>query len=300
MEQMAVRDNGRYIDGTLGGGGHTQALLEGCAPDGAVLGIDQDAAAIRRVSALLKAYGPRVTLRQGNFRDIAAIADDAGFSAVDGVLLDVGLSSDQLDDPERGFSFQAEGPLDMRMNRDAGPSAADLVNGLPEEELMRMLRVYGEEPEARRVASAIVRARDIAPIQTTGQLAAIVEVAKGGRKGKKHPATLTFQALRIAVNDELGALREGLEGALSRIQTGGRLAVISFHSLEDRVVKQFFRDHVGREESLAMGGSRFVGVPPRMKWIVKRPITASEQEQAANPRSRSAKLRVAERIEERR
>lgn len=296
MERMAIRANGRYIDGTLGGGGHTRALLERSAPDGRVMSIDRDETAIRRVEASLSGFGRRWVPVHGNFRDIASLAEREGFTDADGVLLDIGLSSDQLDDAGRGFSFQADGPLDMRMDRSGGESAADVVNGWDEADLRRLFAEYGEEPEARRVAAAVVKARDEAPIETTARLAEIVERAKGGRRGRKHPATLVFQALRLAVNDELGALRDGLEGAAGCLAPGGRLAVISFHSLEDRMVKDFFRDHVGREESLPQGGSRHVGASPRMRWVNKKPVTAGETEQTNNPRARSAKLRVAERM----
>lgn len=291
---MAVRPNGLYLDGTLGGGGHAEALLERSGPDGRVLGLDRDPAALSRASQRLASYGERFTTCEGSFFDIDQVARAAGFDGVDGVVLDLGISSDQLDDPARGFSFMADGPLDMRMNPAKGESAADLVAERSEVDLANIIWRYGEEPKARRIASAIVRAREVAPVETTGALARLVEEAVGGRRGRHHPATRTFQALRIAVNRELDGLRAGLRSALDILRPGGRLAVISFHSLEDREVKHLFRDHAGRMESLHQGGARWVGETPKVIPVIKHPVTPGEVELAANPRARSAKLRVVE------
>ena len=217
-------------------------------------------------------------------------------SDVDGVLLDLGFSSDQMDDAARGFSFQAEGPLDMRLDRSEPRTAADLVNGMEESELADVIFELGEERDARRIARAIVAERVRSPIRTTRRLADVVAAAKRGPRGKIHPATQTFQALRIAVNRELESLDRGLEGALALVKPGGRVGVISFHSLEDRRVKRFFAEHAGRWESLEQGGERWVGAEPQVKLVTRKPVTASEDEIRANPRARSAKLRVAERV----
>lgn len=297
MALLGVKPGGRYIDGTLGLGGHSEALLAGSAPDGRVLGVDRDPVALGKSSRRLGAYGDRMTVVQGNYADLSEIAAAHAFTGVDGILLDLGVSSMQLDDAARGFSFMRDGPLDMRMDPGQPVSAADLVNGLSERALADTIYQYGEEPASRRIAAAIVRERQVAPITTTGRLAAIVASAKGGRGGKVHPATQTFQALRMAVNDELDGLRKGLDGALGLLRPGGRLAVISFHSLEDREVKQCFRDHVPREESLPQGGARRVGRKPHVALVNKKAMTAGDAELRANPRSRSAKLRVVERID---
>jgi 16S rRNA (cytosine1402-N4)-methyltransferase len=270
LEGMAVRSGGRYIDGTLGGGGHTEAILQHSAPDGRVLGLDADPAAIRRVRERLaeQLSQGRLLLVHTAFERMATVAEQQDFAPVDGILLDLGLSSFQLETPERGFAFAHDGPLDMRFD----PT--------------------GEERMSRRIARTIVANR---PIATTAQLAALVERAVGGRKGKRiHPATRTFQALRIAVNDELGQLERVLAQALDLLVTGGRLAVISFHSLEDRIVKVWMReegrDYVPDPTSIYGGRAR----DPRLTVLTKRPLVASDEEIARNPRSRSAKLRIAE------
>jgi 16S rRNA (cytosine1402-N4)-methyltransferase len=297
MTLLAVKAGGQYIDGTLGLGGHSEAMLEGSSPDGRVLGVDRDPEALRRAGERLRGFGGRFTSIQGNYADLPALAAGPGFDAVDGILLDLGVSSMQLDDAARGFSFLRDGPLDMRMDPGQGVSAADLVNGLSERALADTIYQYGEEPASRRIAAAIVRERAVEPITTTARLAAVVSAAVGGRHGKTHPATRTFQALRMAVNEELEGLRRGLDGALSMLRKGGRLAVISFHSLEDREVKQCFREHAAREESLPQGGVRQAGRSPLVTWVNRKAMTAGEAEVRANPRARSAKLRVVERIE---
>ncbi|HEY47585.1 MAG: ribosomal RNA small subunit methyltransferase H [Anaerolineae bacterium SM23_ 63] len=285
---------GRYIDGTIGAGGHSLGILEASSPDGQVLGIDLDPAALELVQDRLAEFEDRVHLRHGSYRDLAVFADELGWKTADGLLLDLGVSSMVLEDAKRGFSFRLDGPLDMRFDPTQATTAADLVNGLPEGELADLIVRYGEEPRARRVARAIVKAR---PLHTTHELAELItRVVKGGRR-KIHPATRTFQALRIAVNDELNALVEGLEQAIDRIAPGGRIAVISFHSLEDRLVKRIYR----RESADCI-------CPPdqvvctcdhqaRLQVITKRPLRPDISELEANPRSRSARLRVAERIE---
>lgn len=291
---LRPHSGGVYIDGTVGAGGHTAALLVASAPDGQVFGFDRDQSALDLAKRQLAQFGQRVHLFHANFDRLAQTVRAHNLPPADGILLDLGVSSMQFDQPERGFSFQAEGPLDMRMDASAGPTAADLVNSLPEEELANLIYQYGEERHSRRIARAIVRGR---PIKSTAELARIVLRASGAsrlERTKIHPATRTFQALRIAVNDELGALERTLPQALVCLQPGGRLAVISFHSLEDRIVKNYFRQE-----------SQDCICPPEqpvctcrhkatIDIITKKPITASLDEIDANPRARSAKLRVVE------
>jgi 16S rRNA (cytosine1402-N4)-methyltransferase len=284
---LAPRSGGRYIDGTLGGGGHAAAILDASAPDGRLLGIDADPAALAAGSGRLASFGDRLMLAHGNFRDLARLARASGFEPADGILLDLGVSSHQLDTPERGFSFMADAPLDMRMDPTSGETAADLVDELPEGELADLIYHYGEERGSRRIARAIVAARRTSRITSTEVLAEIVSRALGGRHGKIHPATRTFQALRIAVNHELESLEAALPQAIEVLAPGGRLAVIAFHSLEDRIVKQFFRAESGY--SGATG-------PLRLRIITKKPIEAGSAEARANPRARSAKLRIAEKL----
>lgn len=293
LEGLAVRPGGRYIDGTLGGGGHTQAILQASAPDGQVLGLDADPAAIRRVSERLAepiAAG-RLRLVHTPFEAMAAVAQAEDFAPVDGILLDLGLSSFQLETPERGFAFAQDGPLDMRFDPTRGKSAADILNQRDAEEIADLIYRYGEERMSRRIARQIVENR---PIATTSQLAALVERAVGGRKGQRiHPATRTFQALRIAVNDELGQLERVLAQTLDLLAPGGRLAVISFHSLEDRIVKVWMRDesrtYIPDPHNIYGGQER----EARLHILTKHPLVAGDEEIARNPRSRSAKLRIA-------
>ena len=281
------------VDGTLGGGGHSRAMLGAGAK---IIGLDQDGGAIGYCIQHLVVYdGDTVRLKQANFRDLSAVMRGYKIDKVDGILLDLGVSSAQLDRPERGFSFQKAGPLDMRMNPSVGPSAAELINHADEEELVRILRLYGEEPAARRIAAAMVRRRRSAPFEDTLALAKLVESVVP-RYGPRHPATKTFQALRVAVNDELGALEETLKTSIGCLKPGGRLAVITFQSLEDRLVKKFSRETT----------APFVDQPewpaPRpnparvFRAITRRAIQPSVEEQRQNPRSRSAKLRVLERL----
>ncbi len=296
LELLQPRPGARFADCTLGGGGHSAALLQHTAPDGKLLGLDADPAAIRRTRLRLAPWleAGRVTLVQAPFRTLAQVAQVQGWSAIDGILLDLGTSSFQLQTSERGFSFATDGPLDMRFDPTQGLSAADIVNEWPEVELANVLYRYGEEHRSRAIARQIVRSR---PIHSTAQLAEVVERAVGGRRGSRiHPATQTFQALRIAVNEELEQLAETLPQCLALLKPGGRLAVISFHSLEDRLVKQWMA-HEARTwtpDPLLMQGGR--PHEPALRLVTRKPITASAAEVAQNPRSRSAKLRVAERM----
>jgi len=291
VEGLAVKPGGLYIDATVGEGGHAEAILEASFPDGCLLGIDVDDEALKKAAERLARFKGRVALVKANYRDLASIARREGFFQVDGILFDLGFAFFQVEDPQRGFSFYLNGPLDMRSDRSGKTSAYHIVNRIPEEELADIIWKYGEEPKARRIAKAIAQAR---PIRSTLELARIVEQVVGSG-GKIHPATRVFQAIRIAVNQELDNLKEALPQAVELLKPGGRLAVISFHSLEDRIVKEFFRQE-----------SRDCICPPEMpvcvcghkatlKVITQKPITPSPEEVEANPRSRSAKLRIAER-----
>ncbi|MEI6166544.1 MAG: 16S rRNA (cytosine(1402)-N(4))-methyltransferase RsmH [bacterium] len=294
---LALRPGSIVVDGTLGAGGHSAALAEAVGPQGRVVALDRDAGALERAQQKLGDVASRCTLVQSSFAKMDEVVTGLGLKEVDGILLDIGISSDQLDDPDRGFSFMREGPLDMRMDLEAPVTAADLLNTLPEEELVRVLRRYGEEPRARAIAHKVVGQRGAVPFRRTGQLADLVMEIYGGRRGRIHPATLTFQALRIAVNGELEALEAGLEAGLRILKVGGRMAVITFHSLEDRIVKQFFVEHQGRMESLPEGGAKWVGALPKMTILTRKPVVATDEECRGNPRARSAKLRIAERKE---
>lgn len=282
-----------YIDLTVGAAGHACALLERSSPDGRLLALDADAEAVRYARSALAVFGERAIVRQGSFDNLADIAAGAGFRAVDGILADLGLSSRQLADARRGFSFQVEGPLDMRLDpAGQATTAADLVNTLPESELADLIYRYGEEHRARAIARAIVRQR---PLRTTFELAELV-ARTVGRRGRIHPATRVFMALRIAVNDELGALERMLPQAVDLLGAGGRLAVISFHSLEDRIVKTYMRREASGCICPPASPVCRCGHKPRLRLITRRPIRPSPEEQARNPRSRSARLRVAERL----
>ncbi len=298
IEALAPHPGGRYLDGTLGGGGHTALLLDASAPDGRVLGIDADVAALARARARLAGavVSGRLVLRQGNFARMDELAREAGFDPVDGIVLDLGLSSDQLADRERGFSFGADAPLDMRFDTSQGQSAADLVNTLDETELADALWRYGEERRSRAIARRIAEQRARRPIERTGELARLVASVVHGRPGGIHPATRTFQALRIAVNDELSSLEAALPKAVDLLAPSGRLAVISFHSLEDRIVKQFFQREARGCICPPELPACVCGRSPTLRIVTRHPITAGEEELARNPRSRSAKLRVAEKL----
>ena len=295
VDALKPRDGGRYVDGTFGGGGYSTAILDRAQCE--VIAIDRDPDAIAAGQALAERYAPRLRLIEGRFGDMEQLLSAEGVSAVDGVALDLCVSSMQFDQPARGFSFRASGPLDMRMEK-SGPSAADLVNEGEESELADILWRYGEERKSRRVAHAIVERRRDRRIETTGELAEIVRRAVGpSARDESDPATRAFQALRIAVNDELGELERGLAAAEQVLAPGGRLAVVSFHSLEDRAVKEFVRARSGRTPS----PSRHA--PPRaaertatLREVMRKPVPPSAAEVAANPRARSARLRVAERL----
>jgi 16S rRNA (cytosine1402-N4)-methyltransferase len=284
---LAPRAGGRYCDATVGMGGHTRALLERSAPDGQVIGLDRDASALATARAELESYGDRLTLVHARFSQARVVLEQIGAVPVDGFLVDLGVSSPQLDRPERGFSFRGDGPLDMRMDATGGgETAADLLRRVDEDELARILRDYGEERHATRVARFIVEARERESIDTTGQLAAIVARAVPGRERGKNPATRTFQALRIMVNEELDELERFLAVAADCLRPGGRLVVIAFHSLEDRIVKYRLRALAAR------GGA----TPPVFRLLTKHVVVPSNDERVRNRRSRSAHLRAAERI----
>ena len=289
VDALNVKAGGIYVDGTLGRAGHTREILR---RGGRVIGIDRDDDALKAVAAL-SVQGLKAV--KGNHGDVAKILKNEGLEEVDGILLDLGVSSPQLDEGERGFSFRADGPLDMRMDRAGGLTAADVVRDLDEAGLTEIFRKYGEEPNARRIAKAIVKARGVSPVETTLQLAEIVERTVG-RRGAHHPATRVFQALRMHVNDEMGELEKALADGLMCLKPGGRMAVITFESLTDRVVKHFFAAHAGRMVSLQQGGERWEGESPRVSQVTRKAVVASDQEIAANPRSRSAKLRAVERM----
>lgn len=281
---LNVRLGGTYIDGTVGAGGHAFEILARSAPDGRLLGLDLDPAALALARQTLAHFGERAILRQASYTQMAELAGD--LAPADGILLDLGLSSLQLDDPARGFAFQHAGPLDMRFGPDIALTAADIVNEWPLDELADILYQYGEERHSRKIARAIGAAR---PITTTTQLAEVVTKAIGRHKERIHPATRTFQALRIAVNGELESVEAVLPLAVKLLKPGGRLAVIAFHSLEDRLVKHFFRAQA-REK---MEDANFV---PTLREVTRKPIEASAEEVAHNPRARSARLRIAEKL----
>ena len=286
LEALAVKSGGRYVDGTFGRGGHSREIVR---RGGEVLGIDRDDEAI--------AAAGDIRVVKGGHGDLERIAHENGWSEVDGILLDLGVSSPQLDEAGRGFSFLRDGPLDMRMDRSGGVTAADLVNFETAERLEEIFRNWGEEPRARQIAKAILRARDekgqrfVSTLQLADFIGGLL-----GRHGGHHPATRVFQALRMEVNDEMGDLKRALDGGMRILKPGGRFAVITFESLTDRVVKRFFAAHVGKMRSLQQGGEEWVGEEPRAGAVTRRAVVAGEDETKQNPRSRSAKLRVIERL----
>ncbi len=291
---LAPFPGGRYLDATVGAGGHATAILEAAAPDGVVLGFDRDPYALQYAAARLSRFGARVTLLHTGYDRLTDMAQQADFLPVDGVLFDLGFSSLQVDDSQRGFAFRLNGPLDMRYDPDSDdPSAAELLNTLDEAELTALLRLYGEEPHSRRIAHAIVAAR---PLHTTRQLAEVVAQASGGRYGGIHPATRTFQALRIAVNRELERLEATLPQAVAALRPGGRLVVITFHSLEDRIVKHFLREQARDCICPPRAPICVCEHQPALRLLFTKAIAPSATEIAENPRSRSARLRAAEKI----
>jgi len=295
LDALKPRPGGRYADGTIGGAGHAAILLAASSPTGWLFGCDRDGDAVEAARARLAEFAGRFEVRRGNFAELADWVPAAG---CDGVLLDLGVSSWQLDSPERGFSFQHDGPLDMRMDTRQVRTAADLVNGASAGELAEIFRELGGVRDARRLAKAIEGARARQPLKTTRHLAELIEQSSPRHGKKTHPATKVFQALRIAVNDEIGSLKRGLGGAVKILKPGGRLAVITFHSLEDRVVKEF-----GREQARDYTFAGEVDVPelrqprvPELRWVTRKAIRPGAAELAENPRSRSAQLRVMEKI----
>ncbi|MBQ9778269.1 MAG: 16S rRNA (cytosine(1402)-N(4))-methyltransferase RsmH [Clostridia bacterium] len=297
IEALAIRPDGIYVDGTAGGGGHSFAIassLEG----GQLIAIDQDEAAIKAAGARLAPLGERARIVRNNFSNLGEVLDGCGIDRIDGLLLDLGVSSHQLDEAERGFAYQSDAPLDMRMDQRAAKTARDVVNTYSVEELKRILFTYGEEKFSARIAARIVAEREKAPIETTGRLSDIIKSAipAAAREGGHHPAKRSFQAIRIEVNSELDVILPAIHTAVDRMNPGGRIAIITFHSLEDRLVKQAFA-------SLASGCTCPKSLPicvcgkkPRVKIISKKPILPGEAELNENPRARSAKLRVAEKI----
>ena len=299
IEWLRPGPGGRYMDGTLGMGGHSLALMEAAGDTAELLGLDRDQEALALARRRLEKLGERAHLYHLPFSRFEEALDDLGWDMVDGAVLDLGVSSLQLDEADRGFSFIHDGPLDMRMDPDSGPSAADLVNTLKHGDLARIIRVYGEDPLAGKIASAILKARDMEAITRTLQLAEIVRLAyppKMRHTARNHPATRTFQGLRIAVNREIEELEYYLETIVGRLKPGARVAIISFHSLEDRAVKHAFRDAATGCKCPPHQLHCTCGGVPEMKVLTKKPLVASEAERAGNPRSRSAKLRVAERL----
>ena len=295
IENLNIKPDGIYVDGTLGLGGHSMEIAKRLTT-GRLIAIDQDETAIERSKARLAPWAERITFVHGNFRSLGKILDDLGIDRVNGMLFDLGVSSPQLDEAERGFSYMADAPLDMRMDQSAPVTAWTVVNTWPERELVRILRDYGEERYANRIAGNIVRAREKKPVETTLELVDIIKSAMPGAalREKQHPAKRSFQAIRIAVNDELGELPPMLDAAEKNLKSGGRLAVITFHSLEDRIVKR-------KLQELAQGcicPPEFpvcvCGRKPKMKLISRKPVVSGDEELAENPRARSAKLRVAE------
>ncbi len=287
---LAPRPGGSYCDATVGLGGHARGILERSAPDGRLVGLDRDPDALAAARTHLEPFGDRVTLVHARFSEARSVLERLGMIPVDGFLVDLGVSSPQLDRPERGFSFRNDGPLDMRMDPTQGETAAELLRRVDEDELARIIRDFGEERHAARVARAIVDARRSEPLETTGKLAALVARAVPGREPGKNPATRTFQALRIAVNEELDQLERFLAMVADCLRPGGRLCVIAFHSLEDRIVKQRLRALAGRGPGGVKTGT------PQFRLLTKHVVVAAREEQVRNRRSRSAHLRAAEKI----
>ncbi len=298
VASINCRAGGVYLDGTLGAGGHAAEILKATGPDGFLIGIDRDSDALRAAALVLAPYKGRFTLVKNEYWNMKSVMEGLGIDSLDGIVLDLGVSSYQFDTPHRGFSFRLDGRLDMRMDADQATSAYEIVNGCEREELERIFREYGEERHSWMIAGAICRARAIKPIETTGELAAIIlaGVPKKLQSRDIHPATRVFQALRIEVNDELGGLRRGLMEGVAALRPGGRIVVISFHSLEDRIVKNMFKDLASscvcppRIPRCVCGKKSVVSI------ITKKALTPSEEEVGANPRARSAKLRAAEKI----
>ncbi len=298
LSGLDVKPGGVYLDCTLGGGGHSKHILQLSAPDGFLVGIDQDQEAITAADAVLSEYSGRYKLYKTNFSDLKHVIDDSGIDKADGVLMDLGVSSYQLDNAERGFSYMQDAPLDMRMDQKSGATAADLINTLSEAELTKIIGGYGEERWAKRISQFIVNARKKERIATTGQLVTVIKQAipAGARKEGSHPAKKTFQALRIAVNDELGILRSAIMDAVDILRPGGRICIITFHSLEDRIVKGAFHYLTLNCICPPRIPVCTCNVRQKVKLINKKPIIPSQEEIDNNPRAHSAKLRIAEKI----
>ena len=293
IHALQPRSSGRYVDGTLGAGGHARGILEASAPDGRLLGLDLDPQALSLARKILAPYEHRIHLAQASYTSLPAQLKRLGWDEVDGIVLDLGASSMQFDTANRGFSFLQDAPLDMRFGPHIPQTAADIVNSYSERELADLIYEYGEERDSRKIARAIVKAR---PLHTTRELVAAIEAVSPRRGDRLHPATRTFQALRIAVNEELTSIQEVLPQAVTALRTGGTLAVISFHSLEDRIVKDFFREQ--SQDLVNPPYERIYEKERRatLKEVNRKPITASEEETKNNPRARSAKLRIAEKL----
>ena len=297
IEALAIQPNGIYVDGTAGGGGHSFAIAS-ALDKGLLIAIDQDEAAIAAAGKCLSSLGDRAKIVRSNFSNLAKVLDECGVEKIDGLLLDLGVSSYQLDEADRGFAYQSDAPLDMRMDQRGSKTAYDVVNTYSEEDLKRILYTYGEERFSARIAARIVGAREKAPIETTGELADLIKSAipASAREGGHHPAKRSFQAIRIEVNGELDVIVPAIEAAVSRMRSGGRIAIITFHSLEDRIVKQTFARLASgctcpRDLPICVCGKK-----PLVKVVSKKPVLPSAKELEENPRSRSAKLRVAEKI----
>ncbi len=297
IEALAIRPDGIYLDGTLGGAGHSLEIARRLTT-GRLIGVDRDQVALSAASERLAPFSERVTTVHSNFSELDAILDGLGIEAVDGMLFDLGVSSPQLDEAQRGFSYMADAPLDMRMNKEDSLTAGDVVNTWPQEELRRILYEYGEERYAPQIASAIVRAREAAPIESTLQLVDVIKSAMPPQalREKQHPAKRSFQAVRIAVNDELGAVSKLMRCAFSRLKPGGRLAVITFHSLEDRIVKSEMQQAAKGCTCPPEFPVCVCGKKPLVRLVTKKPIISAAAELENNPRARSAKLRVAEKL----
>ena len=299
MEGLNIHPQGIYIDGTAGGAGHSKEIASRLGEGGRLIALDQDEAAIRTATERLSVFGDRATVVRSNFREVGSVCEMLGIEQIDGMLLDLGVSSYQLDTAERGFSYQADAPLDMRMDMRNELTAYHVVNEYSEERIKRILFDYGEERFSGRIASAILKARGSSPIRTTGELVRIVKSAipAAARDGGHHPAKRTFQALRIEVNSELDVIEPAIQAAVRMLRPGGRIAIITFHSLEDRIVKQTFADLASGCTCPKSFPVCVCGKKPLVKVITRKPILPSEAELNENPRSRSAKLRVAERLE---
>lgn len=297
LEGLAIKPDGIYVDGTLGGAGHSGCIVQRLTT-GRLIGIDRDPVALEAAGRKLEPYQDRVTLVHSNFCEMAQVVKDLGLTGVDGILLDLGVSSPQLDDAERGFSYMADAPLDMRMNNQDALTAADVVNTWSQDELKRILFDYGEERYAPRIAAAICRRREEAPIKTTLELVDVIRLAMPPQalREKQHPAKRSFQAIRIAVNDELGSVEKAMQAAIPLLNPGGRLAVITFHSLEDRIVKNAMAEAAKGCTCPPSFPVCVCGKKPLVKLISRKPIVATDAELEVNPRSRSAKLRVCEKL----